>query len=411
MGRLATIAVLVAALGAAALPALAGDGCSGPEPRLSPAMHRVLFLAHGHLEKGRYAQAAQVLARFTRANPGARHYRLSFTLGLVAYYQKDLAGARRHLQAAIQQRGCFVPALQNLAVVLLEQKKPLAAAAVFKSAYGYSRSKRPQLLYQAAVSYLIGRRPALAAPLFEELAGLPRPRPQWLKGQVRCYLEMKLYAKARAIVARLLAAAPAQADLWRLAAELNLRDKKYGPAAAALEVAYRLAPPGPDGWRQLASLYQAAGVPLKAAEYLRRAAGRRPSARDLETLAKIYLGGHYLERALAAARQAAQARPTARRWALVGRIHLLRCDYGRALPAFTKAAKADDPQGRYSLVAGYCAWQLDRLLEAKRAFARALRHAGSNQARVREATRALEAVKRHLEYRRSQAAPEMHSSL
>lgn len=405
MVRWLGIGLMAAVLLALAAPAAAGDGCAGPEPLLSPAMHRALFTAHDQLAKGKHQQAAETLARYVRSNPGAQDFRLSFALGLAAYYQKDLARARRYLQEAVDQRRCYIPAIQNLAVVLLESNQPLAAARLSLEAYRRSRPKQPRLLYQAAACFLVGRRPAQAAPLLEELAALPQPKTHWLKAQVRCYLVLKRYGQARPIVARLLAREPGQSDLWHLAAELNLRAKKYGQAAAALEVAYRLDPPSPSGWRQLASLYQAAGVPHRAAAYLSRAAGDRPSAGDLEKLAKVYLGGHYLDQALTAARQAARARPTAQRWALVGRIHLVRSDYAQALPAFQRAAKIGDPQGRYSMAAGYCAWQLDRLGAAEKAFAQAMRLAGKDQTRAREAARALKAVREHLRHRRSQAAP------
>jgi Flp pilus assembly protein TadD len=146
-------------------------------------------------------------------------------------------------------------------------------------------------------------------------------------------------------------------------------------------------------------------VPLKAAQYYRRAWKNKPAAKDLDLLASVYLQGHYLDQALDQARRAAEMKPTARRWALVGRILLRQKNYAAAYRALCRAAGISDKGGRHSLLAGYAAMQMERLDQARRAFGLCLKHAAPKSGTAREAVRALEAVKAYEEQIRQRTLP------
>lgn len=383
---MAALAVLLAA------PAAAGPECPR-EPGLSRSLHQVLYQAQQKMEQKAPAQAAADLARFAARHPASAHHQLSFLRGVLAYQAGDKRAAGEHFAQALKLYPCFVPALRNLAVVEFAQGRPARAADLARKAYRLGKPPRPGILYEAAVFALAAGQPRRALPWLQQLAAQEKPRQQWLRALLQAHLELEQYPQAEKVLRRLLAAYPGQARYWRLAASLDARRKRYAAAAAALEVAHRLEPPGPSGWRQLGDLYRAAGVPRQAARcYLKAWGPEVKDPRRMDLLARVYQQGSYPAEALAWARRAARARPSGRRWALVGRLLLEAKRYGEAYRAYRQAAALADPQGRRSLLAGYAAWQQEKLAEAQAAFQQALKRAPAQSAAARDAARALKGI-------------------
>ncbi len=379
----------------------AAGRCPRSEPPLSPLLHRVLYQAQERMTAKQDAQALKLLQDYARGRSRSLHFRYWFLRGLLEYRLRRLARAEKSFRLALRAYPCFVPTLRNLAVVLLERKRPLEGAPLLERAHALSRPPDPQILFEAAAFYLQGDRPRRALALLEKLCRRPDPPRPWLKALVQTYLALRRFEQARRALERLLGREPGDPVLWRLLAELYLRTKDYPAAAAALEVAYRLEPPSsPPGWRRLAELYQAAGAPLQAARYYRRAWGDKPRPRDLERLAKLYYFANYPRRALELARRLVQRAPSPGGWALLGSIYRRLRRYPEAYRAFYRAARLGDKDGRYSLMAGYCAWRLDRLQDARDAFRLACRNAGRHRRLQRKAQRALESLEAQLRYRR-----------
>jgi tetratricopeptide (TPR) repeat protein len=391
MRRLFAIAALAALLATAAPAPAAGPACPG-EPKLNRAMHQALFRAQGMMAKKDNAAAAKELADFA-AGRSRGHHQLSFLRGVLAYQADDTQAAAKHFVQAIKLYPCFMPALRNLALVRYEQGQPGQAAGLAYRAYQLSKPPQPAYLYEAAAFTLAADQPAKALPWLQQLAAMPQPKRQWLTALLQAHLRLKQLPQARAVLQRLLSAYPGHARFWRLAASLATRQNQFARAAAALEVAYRLEPPGPSGWRQLGEIYRAAGVPLMAARCFEKAWGpvvKKP--KHLDRLALIYLRGNYPQRALSWARRAASAQPSPKRLALVGRIQLSQKRYAEAFEAYAQAAKLGDKKGRYNLMAGYAAWQLERLPQAQRSFARALKLAKPGGGIAKDAARALKSI-------------------
>lgn len=392
MAALAALLATAAPAHAAAPAHDAGPACPG-EPKLNRAMHQALFNAQGLMAKKDNAAAAKELADFA-ASRSRGHHQLSFLRGVLAYQANDTQTAAKHFTQAIKLYPCFMSALRNLALVRYEQGQPGQAAGLAYRAYQLSKPLQPAYLYEAAAFTLAADQPAKALPWLQQLAAMPQPKRQWLTALLQAHLRLKQLPQARAVLQRLLTAYPGHARFWRLAASLATRQNKFARAAAALEVAYRLEPPSPSGWRQLGHIYQAAGVPLMAARCLEKAWGpevKKPG--HLDRLALIYLRGNYPERALSWARRAVSARPCPKRWALVGRIQLGQKRYADAFKAYAQAAKLGDKKGRYNLMAGYAAWQLERLPVAQRSFARALKLAHPGGGIAKDAARSLKSIK------------------
>ncbi len=377
---------------ALAAPAVAKGPQCPSAPKMSRAIHQALYRAQQKMAQKDLTAAAKELAQFAQGREG--HHQLSFLQGVLAYQAEDKTTAAEHFARAVQLYPCFVPGLRNLALMRFEQGRPKEAAGLAYQAYQLSKPPQPALLYEAAAFRLAAGQPAQALPWLKTLAALPQPKKQWLSALLQAHLSLKQYKPARKVLDRLLTAYPGQARFWRLAASLAARRGRYAQAAAALEVAYRLEPPGPSGWKQLGELYSAAGVPLMAARYYERAWG--PDIKEpkrLDRLARVYLQGNYPDRALKWAHRAVKAKPSAKRWALVGRIELAQKRYGKAYAAYEKATKLEDKKGRHSLMAGYAAWQQERLEQAQRSFSRALKLAPAGSGTARDAARALKNIR------------------
>jgi len=397
------LALVLLAAGAAG----AGAEKCPEEPRLTHGSHQAMYQAQQLMDNKQSAQAAGKLAEFAKGHPEA-HPRLWFLRGVLAYQAGQRDDAGRFFAQAVQGWPCFQAAVRNLAVVRYEQGKPAEAARLARRAFDLSKPPNYDLLYEASVFLLGAEQAGKALPWLEELSARPQPKKAWLTALLRAYLDLKRNQAAAKVLARLLARWPDDASLWRLGASLATMDKDYPKAAAALAVAYRLEPPKPAGWRQLADLYRAAGAPLAAAPYYLRAWGGEPSEpKDLDRLADLFLQGHDLAQAARWSLKAAKAQPTARRWARAGRVAMEQKDYPAAHDAFSQAAKLedkrkgkDDKGGRYWLLAGYAAWQNEQLPLAEAAFNQALHSARQGGNTAKEAARGLKAVR---EQRRQQA--------
>jgi tetratricopeptide (TPR) repeat protein len=185
---------------------------------------------------------------------------------------------------------------------------------------------------------------------------------------------------------------PCRSEVWESIAAVNSGQGNYGAAAAALSVAFRLAPPTREAWRKLGDLYRLAGVPAEAARVYRNALGSDPTPAALDRLADACLAAHDLAAALAAIRRAAEKAPTAGRWARIGQICFLLDQHEPSLDAYRAAAALDDRDGRMSLLAGVAAMKLARPADAEHLFRRALEAAVPESATAESAARGLAAL-------------------
>ena len=356
-------------------------------------VHKALFEAQQMLEKEQPAQAAQRLAQFRKNHPKLGHHRLFFMLGVLAYQAGDLKLAEKRLARAIRLYPCYGLAWRNLAVMQYENQKYLAAARSALNANALSNPPDPELLYQASIFYLEGQKPKNALPYLEALAAQPQPKPAWLKALIRTRLALKQWKAAAKTSRRLLAMLPGDAAIWRLAAGVELRRKRYRRAAADLEVAFRLKPPDKDDCRQMAEVCRAAGLPKQAAAWHRKAMAQSPRPEQWEKLARIYRQAGLLDRALDAA-QKALAQPTADRHLLLAQLHLQKRQYGKAAQAYAQAGRLGK-KASYFMQAAQCAWQNDNLERAQKLLQKALAKAKPKSKLQKQTKKMLQEIKNH----------------
>jgi tetratricopeptide (TPR) repeat protein len=353
------LAILILALGVN----WAGAADCPREPSMPLKVHKALYQAYQKLERGQPGQAAKRLSRFSELRPDLKHHRLSFMQGMLAYEAGDRKEALKHLKRAIRLYGCYDLAWRNLAVIHYELEHHEAAAKAALRAYALTKPQDRELLYQAGVFYLEGGQANKALPHLEQLAASANVEPGWLKALVRCYLELQQWGPAASAARRLLAMEPGDASIWRMAAGVELRRKRYRQAAADLEVAYRLAGPGSGECRQMANLYLAAELPKQAAVWYQKAMTGATKPEEHEKLANIYRQAGMLDKAIAAVQKALTA-PSLERYLLLAELYLQKRLYGHAAASYANAAKVSS-DGQYYLQAGQCALQSDNFVKAQ----------------------------------------------
>jgi tetratricopeptide (TPR) repeat protein len=382
-----------------ATPVLAKDCTGSHESAPGPSLHRVLYQVQKLIDGKKMNQAAAELAEYAKDNPDQRHYLLPFTRGVLAYQLKQRDQAGQMFTRATQLNPCYAPAWRNLAVVFFEQGNAAQAADYMLNAYSLKKPPDDNIKYEASALYLAANMPERALPLLKKLAEHPKPKTTWLKALVQTYLILKQAPKAEPFLKRLLAVQPDDATLWRLLAVVAQEQNDPASAAAALGISYGLEPPKADGWRRLAELHVASNAPAKAAIYYERAFGPKPSPKDLDLLARIYIQARNDKDALKTAMAAVKASPTAKRWARVGEIHLQARRYAPAMDAFEKASKLKGGNGRYAFLAGQCAMQLERYEEALRSLRQAVTLAKKGSSTAKNASRSLQELERFLRSR------------
>ncbi len=361
--------------------------------RPAPRMEWLQAYADLLMQQGRFRDAAAVREKIggTERNPEQDY--LTAILHLKAGFPEKALPILEKLAFETPPYGGAAEWLIALGMTYDRLDQPEKAAAAMAKADLDDPAIAPVMRLQAAFFWMRHDNPNRALPLLKEAANTPHPSSICRMALVKALVLTEGPCQADPVLCRLLDETPCDVRIWRLAAWVAIEQKDYPKAAAALEVAYRLEPADPKDWKRLGDLYRLSGVPLKTAEAYGRAFGPEPGAGDLDLLAKTYMEGHDLKKALDAAVRAVRREPSARRWAQLGEMYLMARYYAKGMDAFQKAAQMDDSGGRMSLRAGYAAWKMEQIAPAKEAFLMALQRADSGGQTARRASRALAVIR------------------
>ena len=266
------------------------------------------------------------------------------------------------------------------------------AAQALEKAAGMGGKKSVKMKLQAATLYMELGQYKKARRLFEEMARRPSCGRACLNGLIRCCIKEKRFDQADKAIKMFLEKSPEEPELWRLSAWIKTRKNEPDKAAAALEVAYKLAGPSPKDFEQLGYLYQKADAPEKAAEAYAKSYSTPLKPENLDMLAGLYTEAHRTEKALEFALKAVRSAPTSVRWARAGDLYYRARQYERSMEAYKTAAGLNDDQGEMSYKAGLAALKMDRFESARELFETAVSRAGSDSESRKRAIRALEAV-------------------
>ena len=123
----------------------------------------------------------------------------------------------------------------------------------------------------------------------------------------------------------------------------------------------------------LGDLYNAVGVPLRAAMYYEKALTSRNNPAIYEKLASAYVGAHKPSKALNALNRALEKKATSKLWFMMGQVLYEEEDFDKAYNAFDQSTRLDSKNGRAYLMMGYCAMQMAKKDTARSALQKATR--------------------------------------
>jgi tetratricopeptide (TPR) repeat protein len=162
---------------------------------------------------------------------------------------------------------------------------------------------------------------------------------------------------------------PGNADLWRMLAHIRSEQDDLLGAASALELACDIGHAGAKEWRDLASMYAAAGVPLMAVRAMRKGIGSSPEPEHCWRMGRLYADALRTDKALKWMNKALASKNNPD-W-LLAKAQMLYAHqhYDHCRKAAIAAAESHpDVRGKAWMLAGYAAWQKQDWQAAKKAF-------------------------------------------
>jgi tetratricopeptide (TPR) repeat protein len=240
------------------------------------------------------------------------------------------------------------------------------------------------------------------------LSTAEKQKTEWLELLVYALIQEEKWIQAENRVHSLLSKRPNDPRLWQLLAHVRSQQKDLLGAASALELAYDLDQPEKKKWRDLASMYAAAGVPLMAVQAMQRGLEESPQPGHCWRMGRLYAQALRIDHAVQWMDKALSRKDNPE-W------HLEKADllyaheqYDRCREAAIRAAESSSGlRGRAWLLAGYAAWQAQDWIQAKEAFSRA-RQVEETAAR---AAACLQTVERILKYEQGSRLADSHSAL
>ena len=242
---------------------VSAQNCPKDPLPVSRKLDRVLTHAENEMEKGHHQKALHVLADYTRSNPPEAHPQLLFLKGLVYYHLKRFDDSESFFKEAVKRNPCFGEAWQNLAAVSSRQNRPAEAAQTMTKAFSLIRPENPDLLYQAAVFWLMAKETKKAISLLKQLCRRPSPSPRWRTTLAHVMETLEKNRKTAKALASRAAAEKASANSFR-AALLHLKNGAPQKALPLLEALSRNTDPDPRWLMALASTLESLHRPKEA---------------------------------------------------------------------------------------------------------------------------------------------------
>ncbi len=343
---------------------------------LSIGATRVLYEAQQLIDRKAYEKAGRILEKFIEKHPKRNHCFIAFTLANALYFVGDKEESLAHYQAAVRMNPAFGPAWVNLGQVAYDLKRyGLAAGALVEgfARTGEEEGKNPDLLYYAAVAYILDGHQEKAAPILEALVSGKHgdPDKEWFQALLNIYLDLDHEKKAERLIEQMMGRYGDQPETWKLSYQFEANRQNYKMAAVALTVYSYLKPLTREEAILLADLYATIKVPLLACAYYEKAFASGASSEEYERLASAYMSAHRTGQARQTLTEALKNKPTPKLWSLVGDLNYMEEDFEGAYYAFEESARLDPKDGRAYLMMGYCALQTNKKKQAADALQRA----------------------------------------
>ena len=346
-------------------------------PKLTPAVRKAVYAAQQAMEKKDYGKAEEYLRKYVQKYPQKSHYLVEFTLGNALALMGKESEALSHYKTSAHLYPEYAPTWQNMGKICFDMKQYEKAGDCLLNAYKTDEKKEPSLLYNVAVCYLIAGKAKKALPHLEYLVSgkAGPPKTEWLEALLKVCMDLQLKEKAFQVIHRLLEKNGSDPRWWKILAQFHLQQSDYKAAVAALTVHSYLTSLKKQDMMLLGDLYNAVGVPLKAAAYYEEAlnSSNNNNPAIFEKLASAYIAAHRTAKAIEVLDRALEKKPTSGLWFMMGQVLYEQGNFDKAYNAFNQSARLNSKNGRAYLMMGYCALQMDKKKAARTAFQKATR--------------------------------------
>lgn len=364
------------------LPSFACGQSSSAASDLTARQQQLLYQAQQALQAQEYPQVQKPLTAYLKRHKQApaQFYLL---LGNSYYQQQVYSRAQEYYRQGLQQHPQRQLLAANLAVACYQQQQFIAAAEAFLKAWRLESPSKPDYswLYKAAAAYYQGQAHDQALQHLETLlqqAPAAAVQEKWLRLELHCLRALEQWSRVVKRAEQLVQRYPQKSFYWQVMAQAHNRQQQYRQAAAALEAAYALEPPGASAWQQLARMYQYVQAPLAAARSWQKCYQLQPSSRDYLQLARLYAQARRYDQAYAYLDAGRQHQPEAHNWDYWQGGYLYRQQrYAAAQAALRRGQKQGQvPKQRCELLRALCALEMENWRQSRNLFRRVARQQG-----------------------------------
>lgn len=385
--KLSWIAALALAMLAVAPSAFAQDDeeqeARKSAPTISERTGEKLNEAIEFLNNDDYASARAVLAEINmeKLSPyeGSRVHQI---WSGIEYSEGNYGAARQHLQQAINAGGFnqreVSQAKYQIAQIFMAEENWRDGAAALEEWFRTAPEPNAAAYYLLAAAYYQMEdldRALVPAKKAVEIAA--KPQPSWIELLLALHLTREEYDEAVPLLERLIAMEPEKKTHWLRLSSLYQQQEEYGPALAALQVAYNSGFFTQESeYLRLSDMLRFNEIPFRAARVLEQAIEDghvKPDSEVYERLANCWIQARDFDEAIPPLRRAAETSDNGELFVRLGQVHIQReqwSDAERAIgEAFEKGGIEDTGQAQVFM--GISIFNQGRLGDAREWFARA----------------------------------------
>lgn len=298
-----------------------------------------LALIAAHLQRREFDRALKaitVLEAKQPSNPLTHNLKGTALLG-----KRDVAGARKSFEKAVELNPAFFPATANLASLDLAEKKPDEARKRFETLVAKDPKSVPGHLALADMKAKAGGAvDEVAALINKAVAANPNDSSARI-ALVGFYLGKREMKKALTAAQEAAVALPDRAEILEIAGRAQFAAKEYNQAQATYSKLAALVPTSPLPYLRMADVEVAAKHKDAAMEKLRKALEIAPDSLEAKrAMMMLLLDAGRTQEAVVIAREMQKQRPKeVVGYILEGDAHATKTDWGSAVAAYRAGLK------------------------------------------------------------------------
>ena len=380
------------------------------------------------IQKNKLKEAIALLENFkakqkevdtaTAAKKGYTHYYIDFLLGNTLLMRSEadtqqrtalLKQAAAAYEKAVSKKPDLAPAWLNLAKCHYDLGRMKAAAHAFTRGYDVSETKNADHLYYGAICYFQSNAHAEALKTFNRLirqhpdkfslewretfvsllfamdknkTALPHvetlarqfsgdKKKKWQEILFYQYLQLNMGKKALAYGKMLTRTDPTEPKWWKGVSHLYLNRNDLKNGLSYLIIYSYLTPPTREEKSLMADLYLSLGIPGQASAFYEMVLNEKKEFSKINRIIHAYTAAHEPEKAIAWIDRGLALKQDLDLLKRKANLQYEMKQYAKAARTYEQLARQSKRPGEFLLLLGYCAWNMDQPLKAKKAFQKA----------------------------------------